>query len=143
MQFQSFYIQNIIKEISTMIIFTNKIFILEILIIFFESNIFSEIFIANSRLKHHIIVSLSTSKEKIQALLVDRTIKSLLSQTVIIEIILINEDLKYFNKYYYIPDEYKKYVIITVDDDVILEKNSIEKLFKSYTSKSYFCEKSM
>ena len=92
MQFQSFYIQNIIKEISTMIIFTNKIFILEILIIFFESNIFSEIFIANSRLKHHIIVSLSTSKEKIQALLVDRTIKSLLSQTVIpYKIILSNK----------------------------------------------------
>ena len=50
----------------------------------------------------------------------------------IIELIFIKEDLKYFNKYYYIPDEYKKYIIIVFDDDIILNKNSIEKLFRSY-----------
>ncbi len=143
-----------------MISFYNKIFVFEILIIFFQVNIFSEIYIQNLELKEHIIVSLTTSKEKMKNLIIDYLIKSLLNQTVmpykillcinkdditymseflkimiennIIELILVRQDMKYFNKYYYIPDEYKKFIIITFDDNIILEKNSIQKLFKSY-----------
>ena len=50
----------------------------------------------------------------------------------IIEIIPINEDFKNFNKYYYIPDKYKKYIIIVFNDNITLEKNAIENLFNSY-----------
>lgn len=103
---------------------------------------------------------MTTSKESLKYLLVDRLIKSLLKQTLIpykillsindkeinyisnflksfinkniIEIIFVKEDLKKFNKYYYIPNKYKKYIIIVIDDNIILEKNAIENLFKSY-----------
>ena len=103
---------------------------------------------------------MTTSKKNLKYLLVDRLIKSLLNQTIvpykivlsvknkdlnyishflklliknnIIEIIFIKEDLENFNKYYYIPNKYKKYIIIVVDDYIILEQNSIEKLFNSY-----------
>ena len=44
----------------------------------------------------------------------------------------IKEDLKYFNRYYYIPEIYKKFIIIVVDDNIILEKNSINNLYKIY-----------
>lgn len=137
-----------------------KFFFFEILIIFFYGKIFSEFFYKNQKLKHHIIVSLTSSKEKIKSLYVDSMIKSLLNQTIIpykillsinntdinyisdymklliknniIEIIFINEDFKYLNKYFYIPDKYKKYVIIVADDNNTFEKNSIENLFNSY-----------
>lgn len=66
-----------------MILFPTKIFIFEILIIFFQGNIFSEIYITNLKLKCHIIVSLTTTSEKIKSLSLDSTIKSLISQTVI------------------------------------------------------------
>ena len=143
-----------------MISINSKLFIFEILVIFFQGNIFSENYIKNFKLKHHIIVSLTTSKEKMLSLSVDNLIKSLLNQTVspykillsinesdinymsdflkiliknnIINYIFIQKDFKYFNRYYYIPEEYKKYIIIVVDDDITLEKNSIEQLFKSY-----------
>ena len=133
---------------------------MEILIIFFYGKIFSEIYIKNQKLKHHIIISLTSSKDNIKSQYVDRLIKSLLNQTLlpykilfsinvtdinyisdymkiliknnIIEIIFINEDFKYFNKYYYIPDKYKKYIIIVFNDNIILEKNAIENLFNSY-----------
>ena len=96
------------------------------------------------------------------SLLLDKLIKSLLNQTLlpfkillsinkddiayisdylellikknIIEVIFVNEDLMYFNKYYYIPNEYKKYIILVFDNYITLEKNSIENLFKSYLS---------
>lgn len=137
-----------------------KIFFLEVLIIFFQGNIFSEIVIKNFKLKSHIIVSLTTSKEKMESLSVDLLIKSLLNQTIlpykillsinssdigyvsnflkmliktnIIELIVVKEDFKNFNKYYYIPNVYKQYIIIVVNDNITLEKNSIENLFKSY-----------
>ena len=137
-----------------------KIFFFGFIIILFYPKIFFENYIKNQELKHHIIVSLTTSKKKMKSLLVDRLIKSLLSQTVvpykivlsinnkeiiyisdflklliknnIIELIYVNEDLKNFNKYYYIPNKYKKYIIIVFDDNIILEKNSIENFFKSY-----------
>jgi hypothetical protein len=137
-----------------------KKIILVMFIIFFERNIFSETFIKNFKLKAHICVSLTTSKEKMKSLSVDRLIKSLLNQTVlpykillsinssdiiyisnflkllikhnIIELIVVKEDFKLFNKYYYIPNKYKQYIIIVVNDNIILERNSIENLFKSY-----------
>ena len=138
----------------------NKIFALEILVIFFQGNIFSEIYIANLKLRYHIIVSITTSRQKMESLFVDNLIKSLISQSLkpykillsisrsdinyvsdylkllikynIIELILVKKNLKYINRYYYIPEEYKKYIIIVVDDDITLEKNAIEQLFKSY-----------
>ena len=139
-----------------------KIFFPIIIIIFcFYGNKYFETYIKNQILKHHIIVSLTTTKDKMKSLLVDRLIKSLLNQTLlpykillslnikdidyisdylkllinnnVIEIITVKEDLKKFNKYYYIPNKYKNYIIIVVDDNIILEKNSIENLFKSYT----------
>ena len=145
------------KKISLLIKF---FFFFEIVIIFFKGKIFSEIYIKNHYLKKHIIVSLTTSKKNLKFLLVDRLIKSLINQTIlpykilisvknkdlgyisdylklwiknnIIEIIFVKEDFENFNKYYYIPNKYKKFIIIVVDDNIILEKNSIEKLFKSY-----------
>jgi hypothetical protein len=51
-----------------------------------------------------------------------------------IEIIYVEQDMKEFNKYYYIPDKYKKYIIITSNDNFIFEKESIENLYKSYLS---------
>ena len=95
-----------------------------------------------------------------KSLSVDQLIKTLLNQTVkpykillsiikedifyisdflklliknnIIEIILVSKDLKYFNKYYYIPNKYKNHIIIVMNDNITLEKNAIENLFKSY-----------
>ena len=141
-------------------IFLNKLLLFIAIILYLSSNKFSEINIENERLKSHIIISLTTTKEKIESLALDRLIKSLLNQTVspykilisinqsdivyltnflkslvnnIIELVYVKEDLKNFNRYYYIPDEYKKYIIIIVDDDIILDKNSIENFFRSYT----------
>ena len=143
-----------------MISFLNKIFLLEILILLNEGNIFSDIYLKNLELKKHIVISMTASKKKMKYLVVDDLIKSLLNQTIppyriilsinkanmpylsnylkllaqrnVIELILVKEDLKNFNQYYYIPDEYKKYIIIIIEDNIILEKNFIEKLFKSY-----------
>ena len=108
----------------------------------------------------NLIISLTTSMEAIKSLLVDRLIKSILEQTVIqfkiilsinkeyvnylsdslklliknntIELIYIKEDLHYLNKYYYIPNKYKKNILVVVDDNIIFEKNAIENLLKSY-----------
>ena len=143
-----------------MISFLNKIFLFELLIIFFELNIFSYIYLNNLKLKYRIIVSLGISKGKINAFLMDNLIKSLLNQTLIpyrilisinkadifylsdfikilvkinkVELIVINKDLKELNKYYYIPNKYKKYIIIVFDANAILEENSIERFFESY-----------
>ena len=141
-------------------VFFNKLFLFVVIILYLRNNQLSEIDVENHKLKNHIIISLTTTKEKIKSLSVDRLIKSLLSQTVmpykilisinkfdvvylsnflkgllnnIVELIFVKEDLEGFNKYYYIPDEYKKYIIVIVDDDIILDKNSIENLFESYT----------
>ena len=50
----------------------------------------------------------------------------------ILEIIFINEDLNYLNRYYYIPEKYKKYIIVVVDDNVTLEANSLENLYETF-----------
>ena len=143
-----------------MISVIKKIFNLSIFILFFYIKKFYKFDRNNHILKHHIIVSLTTCKENIKSLLLDKMIKSLLNQTLkpykillsinkedivfisdymiflikkkIIEIIFADEDYKNFNKFYYIPNKYKKYIIIVFDDDIILEKNSIQNLFNSY-----------
>jgi len=144
------------KKLSLII----KIFYLYNFLLFFYLDIFSEIETKNLKLKHHIIVSLTTSEEKIKSQVLDRLIKSLIIQTLrpykilvsmnkkdisfisdyltflikknFVEVIYINEDFKLFNKYYYIPKKYKEYIIVVFDDDIIIEDNSIENLFKSY-----------
>ena len=60
-------------------------------------------------------------------------VKSLIKNN-FIEIIYIDQDFKEFNKYYYIPDKYKKYIIIISNDNIIFEKDSIANLYKSYLS---------
>lgn len=140
-------------------IFIKLCFIL-ILIICFNGKKNYEIYIKNQILKSHIIVSLTTTRNKIKLLVVDHLIKSLLNQSILpykillsinktdfdymsdyllsliennsIELIFINQNLKHFNKYYYIPNKYKKFIITVFDDNIILEKNAIEDLFKSY-----------
>ena len=110
--------------------------------------------------KKKIIVSLTTTKKRFQTLQVDNLIKSLLNQTIvpykillsinnkdkiyisdflkllikndIIEVIFVKKDWKNLNKYFYIPDKYKNFVVITIDDNIILEENGIENLLKSY-----------
>ena len=146
-----------------MILF-NTVFIIKLslfiaIILYLRLNEISEIYVENQILKNHLIISLTTTKEKMKSLLVDRLIKSLLHQTLqpykillsinkadinylsdflksltdnVIHIIFIKEDLKKFNRYYYIPEEYQKYIVIVVDDDTILERNSIKNLFESY-----------
>ena len=117
------------------IIFNKSIFI-----IFFYIIINSEIVIKNNKKKQDIIISLSPCKENIKSHKLDRLIKSIINQTFhpskillsinkkyinymsnylislskenIIEVIVVNEDLKKFNKYYYIPDKYKSSIII-------------------------------
>ena len=145
-----------------------KIFFFELLIIFLQTKLF-QFYFENHDIKFknkinenkmNIIVSLTTSKENIQSLLVDNLIKSLLNQTILpykillsinnkdliyishflklliknntIEVIFAKKDWKYLNRYYYIPDKYKTFVVIVVDDNIILEKTAIENLFKSY-----------
>lgn len=135
---------------------------MEIILIFYYGKIFSEIFIKNQKLKHHIIVSLTTSKKRMKSLIVDRLIKSLLNQTLvpykiiltikkidvayisyymkaliiknILEVIFIKDDLdlKNFNKYYYIPNKYRNYIIVVIDDYILLEEKALENLFSSY-----------
>ena len=147
-----------------------KIIFLVLLIILFQKKLFfhsfegEELEIINkiNENRINIIVSLTTSKEKIQSLSLDISIKSLLNQTVLpyriilsinkkdiiylsdflklliknntIEIIFVKKDWKYLNRYYYIPDKYKNFPIVVVDDYIKLEKNALENLIKSYIS---------
>jgi len=139
-----------------------KIFYSYIFLIIFYLDAFSEIDIKTLNLKYHIIVSLTTSEEKTKSQLLNRLIKSLLNQTLkpyklllsmnkkditfinnylkllikqkFVEIIYVNEDFKYLNKYYYIPNKYKEYIIITFDNNIKIEKHTIENLYKSYLS---------
>ena len=113
-----------------------KVFFFELIILFFQTKLF-QFYFENIKFKNkinenkmNIIVSLTTSKEKIQSLLVDNLIKSLLNQTILpykiilsinhkdliyisdflklliknntIEVIFAKKDWKYLNRYYYI-----------------------------------------
>jgi hypothetical protein len=50
----------------------------------------------------------------------------------IIELLICNEDIKPHKKYFYVMQKYKNYPIITLDDDIIYENNTIESLINSY-----------
>ena len=136
-----------------------KILFIELLYFLIKDEIIKEIYFKLT-LKNHIIISLTSSKDSMKSYLLENTIKSLLNQTLIpykiiisinnkdsfyisdfiktyinknfIVIVHVNEDLKELNKYYYIPDIYTKYIIIVINDNIILEKNTIENLYKSY-----------
>ena len=49
-----------------------------------------------------------------------------------IEIIIVNMDIKPHKKYFYVMQKYPYDIIITIDDDIIYEKNTVELLYKSY-----------
>ena len=55
---------------------------------------------------------------------------SLKKQGVIIK--LVDDDLRSHKKYYYAMQEYPNSVIITIDDDVVYDKNMIRDLYQSY-----------
>ena len=49
-----------------------------------------------------------------------------------IKIIIVNIDIKSHKKYFYVMQKYPYDIIITIDDDIIYEKNTVELLYKSY-----------
>lgn len=108
----------------------------------------------------HVVVSLTTYPKRLPT--VYKVIKSILEQTVSVDLILLYvamseiarediprellsltqkdetfriifcENLKPHKKYFYAMQEYQDSIIITVDDDVIYEKNLVERLLTSY-----------
>jgi len=116
--------------------------------------------IIKNKLNLNVVVSISSLNVQKNYFFIERLINSLLNQTVIpykiiltlrkedyqylspslkllveneiIEIVYIRKDFKEFNKYYYIPNKYKSFPVVVVDDSVELEKNAIENLIKSY-----------
>jgi hypothetical protein len=49
-----------------------------------------------------------------------------------IYLIIVNIDIKSHKKYFYAMQKFPYDIIITIDDDIIYEKTTIEKLYKSY-----------
>jgi len=49
-----------------------------------------------------------------------------------ITLIIVNIDIKSHKKYFYVMQKYPYDIIITIDDDIIYENNTIELLYKSY-----------
>lgn len=49
-----------------------------------------------------------------------------------IELITVHIDIKPHKKYFYVMQKYPYDIIITIDDDIIYEKNTVELLYKSY-----------
>ena len=114
----------------------------------------------NYNLEKNVIVSFTTYKNRLLTTAVNEMIDSLLNQTIypfkivmtlftedvqyinnyiqslidknIIELIVVNIDIKSHKKYFYTMQKYKNYPIITVDDDIIYENTTIESLLKSY-----------
>ena len=79
-----------------------KIIYLITIINYFYKTSFSEIYIKNLKLKHHIIVSLTTCKENIESFLIDNFIRSILNQTLRPYKILLSinkRDIVYFTDY--------------------------------------------
>jgi choline kinase len=62
---------------------------------------------------------------------VNKYIQSLIDKK-IIELIVANIDLKPHNKYFYTMKKYRNHPIITVDDDIVYEKTTVESLLNSY-----------
>ena len=114
----------------------------------------------NYNLEKNVVVSFTTYKNRLLTTAVNEMIDSLLNQTIypfkivmtlftedvqyinnyiqslidknIIELIVVNIDIKSHKKYFYTMQKYKNYPIITVDDDIIYENTTIESLLKSY-----------
>ena len=114
----------------------------------------------NNHLEKNIIVSFTSYKNRLQTSTINRMIDSLLNQTIypfkivmtlfkedvkyinsyiqslidknIIELIVVNIDIKPHKKYFYTMQKYRNNPIITVDDDIIYENTTIESLLKSY-----------
>ena len=51
-----------------------------------------------------------------------------------VELLIVDEDLKPHNKYFYAMREYPDYAVITVDDDIIYQPTLVEKLMEGYWS---------
>ena len=49
-----------------------------------------------------------------------------------IYLIIVNIDIKSHKKYFYVMQKFPYDIIITIDDDIIYEKTTIETLYKSY-----------
>ena len=47
-------------------------------------------------------------------------------------LIIVNIDIKPHKKYFYVMQKYPYDIIITIDDDILYEKNTVELLYKSY-----------
>ena len=62
---------------------------------------------------------------------INNYIQSLIDKN-IIELIIVNIDIKPHKKYYYTMQKYRNHPKITVDDDIIYENTTIESLLKSY-----------
>ena len=114
----------------------------------------------NHHIEKNVIVSFTTYKNRLQTKCVNEMIDSLLNQTIypfkivmtlfkedvkyinnyiqsliyknIIELIVVDIDIKSHKKYFYTMQKYRNYPIITVDDDIVYENTTIESLLKSY-----------
>ena len=110
--------------------------------------------------KKDVIVAFITYKNRLKNKCVNKMLNSLLNQTIhpfkivmtlftedvkyinnyiqslinknIIELIVVNRNIKAHLKYFYVMQKYRNHPIITVDDDIIYEKTTIESLLKSY-----------
>ena len=119
-----------------------------------------KIFQKDNNLEKNVIVSFTTYKNRLQTTCVNEMINSLLNQTIypfkivmtlykedvkyinnyiqslidknIIELIVVNIDIKPHKKYFYTMQKYRNYPIITVDDDIIYENTTVESLLNSY-----------
>ena len=116
----------------------------------------------NYYLEKNVIVWFTTYKNRLQTECVNEMIDSLLNQTIypfkivmtlfkedvkyinnyiqslidknIIELIVVNIDIKPHKKYFFVMQKFRNNPIITVDDDIIYENTTIESLLKSYLS---------
>ena len=65
-------------------------------------------------------------------LFISKKIKNYLNQNKISLLIVNNIDIKSHKKYFYVMQKYPYDIIITIDDDIIYEKKTVELLYKSY-----------
>lgn len=139
-----------------------SLMLISIFVLFILSNFQSYIQIINIfKIKEkNVIVSFTTYKNRLRTKAVNEMINSLMEQTIypfkivmtlhkddvkyinkyiqslidkkIIELIVVNIDLKPHNKYFYTMKKYRNHPIITVDDDIVYEKTTVESLLNSY-----------
>jgi hypothetical protein len=65
-------------------------------------------------------------------LFISKKIKNYFNQNQISLLIVNNIDIKSHKKYFYVMQKYPYDIIITIDDDIIYENNTLEILYKSY-----------